>query len=170
MALRRINAILWRRYYTSTSDALFGKNTSQYYIELPKGGGNYAEFVNGGGTWFKDPQDNDCVKFEIAELDGSDLEKYEMTLKVLAAGKQRGGNTIIYDQSPAKAYPLWRPKRGPLRLYDKHIDGPAPQYAVIVRDIHNSFHARWIRHEDFLALPHEIRDLLDAKDAGWDHL
>jgi hypothetical protein len=167
MALKQIDAILWRRYLAATSTALFGRSASQYYIELPPAPDDYLEFLNGAGSRFKDPQGNACAKFMLAELDGPDPQKYEMTFKILAPGKAREGYVNINDQSPKKGYPLWLPPRGPLKVFEPTVDAYAPQYAVIVRDVHNAFHARWIRHEDFVALPDKIKEILRGKDAGW---
>jgi hypothetical protein len=167
MALKQIDAILWRRYLAATSTALFGLSASQYYIEMPPASDDYLEFLNGTGSHFTDPQGNKCVTFHIAEFDGSNAQKYAMTFKILAPGKAREGYININDQNPKNGYPLWLPPRGPLKVFEKSVDAYAPQFAVIVRDVHNAFHARWIRHEDFLALPDKIRGILSVKDAGW---
>ena len=170
MSLKQINAILWRSYLTSTSDALFGIKKSQYYIEMPVGGGDYLQFINGAGKTFVDDNGNNCVTFPVVEVEGGICEQREMTFKVLREDAARAGNMNIEDQSPANAYPLWSAGRGPLAVYEKAINDAAPQYAVIFRDVDNCFHARWIRHEDFQSLPENVTKLLQTKPAGWESL
>jgi hypothetical protein len=166
MANIQIEAILWRKYKSATSTALFGLSASQYYIELPSTGGDYLGFVGEAGATFTDPQGNTSVKFSIAELDEGVCGEYEMTITLLAPDKARAGNSRIENQSPSNAYPLWQKERGPLAPYDHAIDEPSPQYAIVVRDVEKRFHARWLRNEDFLALPLRIQEIIQAKDFG----
>jgi hypothetical protein len=41
---------------------------------------------------------------------------------------------------------------------------------VIVKDVDDLFHARWIRAEDFESLPSGIQSLLASKSVGWSEL
>lgn len=170
MALHQIDAILWRSFLTSTSDALWGTRKSQYYIDLPAG--DYETFFSDHATQGVDPQGNTTYSIWLEPFDGSlPVEKYQLTFKKLRQGVEREGSWNINDQSPQNAYPLWQKERGPASPYQQMADEERKRnFLVVARDKSGRFYGRWLRGDDFDSLPAEMRDLLKARSAGWSAL
>lgn len=167
MALRKIEAILWRSYLAATSDALWGVGSSQYYIEI--GIGNYEDFFAGRAEESSDELGNPTFRIWLESFDGSNgVDRQPLTFKKKRPDKERGDKWTIEDQREDGAYALWRRGRGPLTRYqDMPPDEQAMTFLVIVRDVAKLFHGRWIRPDDFEALPDAIRDMLSTKGKGW---
>ncbi len=167
MANKQIDAVLWRTYLTSTSDALWGTNTSQYYIDLPKS--DYENFFGATCQKALDRDGNETFTITIEAFDGVPrVERSSLTFKKLRKGTAREGTWNINDQSPEKAYDLWRKMRGPLKTFSAmDIEERSLNYLVIVRDLDGGFHGRWIQATDFAALPEGIREILTKTTAGW---
>ena len=166
MTLLAIDAMLWRSYATSTSDALWGARKNQYYIELPPS--DYENFFVGySGT--SDAQGNSAYEVRLEPYEGSQpAEPYLVKIKKLRASVHRAGTWNINGQHDSSVYTLWQKGRGPT---DPYTSLPSKEknknFLVILRDENAKFHGRWIRYSDYLALPEKVRNILDSQKAGW---
>jgi len=169
MSLKQIDAILWRKYLTATSHAVWGVSSSQYYFELPDRG--YEEFFGSNCSNFTDSQGNDAFKITLESFDGDpSAAPREVTFAKKRPGAGREGKWTadsIRDGS-GTAYELWRKKRGPIARYERLPSAEkGKNYIVIVRDVDGLFHGRWIRGSDFDALPTACQEAIASENAGW---
>jgi hypothetical protein len=167
MAIHRIDAILWRSYMTSTSDALWGKRSNQYYIDLPAS--DYEKFFAGHAEQSTDEEKNATFRIWLEPFEGEPLvARHQIEFEKKREGVARAGSWNINGQHSDSAYPLWKSGRGPSKPFQEM--GPEEKkrnFIVIARDVEGGFHGRWIRAEDFDGLPNCIKVLLEQKTAGW---
>jgi hypothetical protein len=170
MAKKKIEAVLWREYATSTSDCLWGERNNQYYIELREG--DYEKFFGNKAQRSTDAEGNEAFVITLAPFDGMPpVEKTEITFTRLRDGLARAGKWRINAQHLDQAYPLWQRDRGPLEKFMvMDAEDKRRTFLLITRDVDQCFHARWIRSEDFEKLPSRIKELLRDKSAGWSEL
>jgi hypothetical protein len=167
MALHRIDAILWRSYMTSTSDALWGVRSNQYYIDLPAS--DYETFFDGRAEQSVDQENNSTFTIRLEPFDGEPaVAQYQIEFEKKREGIARAGSWNINGQHSDTAYPLWKSGRGPSkRFQEMEPDEKKRNFIVIARDLEGKFHGRWVRAEDFDELPNCIKTLLEQKSAGW---
>ncbi len=167
MAIKVINAILWRSYLAATSSALWGLDNSQYYIELT--GTDFDPFFGVTSAQSTDERGNKAFTVKLEDFDGSNpTDPYDLKVIKLRDGVARAGNYQVLGQRESQAYPLWQSKRGPQKPYQEmDSEERSKNFMVVVRDSDGLFHARWIRPEDFAALPQSIQALLVSKSVGW---
>lgn len=169
MSRKQIDAILWRKYLTATSHAVWGISSSQYYFELPDRG--YDQFFGRNCISSTDSDGNRTFKITLESFDGDPSSgPREVTFAQKRPGVHREGSWTVDSirDGSGSAYDLWRKNRGPTAEYEKL---PAAEkdtnYIVVVRDTDGRFHGRWIRGTDFDALPSAVRDILSSENAGW---
>jgi len=172
MSLKQIDAILWRKYLGATSAAVWATNNSQYYFELPSG--DYTQFAGKSRRSFIDKDGNQAFKITLEAFDGAPhASPHEVTFAQKRKGAARGGNWTVDSirEGISKAYELWHAKRGPIDQYERLPPAEKEKnYIVIVRDVDNHFHGRWIRGSDFDALPSAVREKLLSASFGWSPL
>lgn len=170
MAKKQIDALLWRSYMTSTSDALWGQRTNQYYIDFPKS--DYEEFFGQYCVKEVDGDGNDVFSITLEPFEGKpSAGEYEVKFKKLRSGTERAGSWNMNGQFRDRAYDLWQQNRGPLKPYAAmDSDERANNYIVIFRDVDGRFHGRWIQAPDFALLPERLRRILLESKAGWSKL
>lgn len=168
MATIPIKAILWRKYLSATSHAVWAVSSSQYYFELT---GTYEGFFDGAARAYEDKDKNQAFAVTLEPFDGTPAcGPHEVIFTKKRANAAREGRWTVDSirDGAKKAYDLWRRERGPLMQY---VDLPEPEkernFIVIVRDVDRRFHGRWIRGTDFDALPRAIQDLLLSGNCGW---
>ncbi|WP_346798061.1 hypothetical protein R5M92_04125 [Halomonas sp. Bachu 37] len=157
----KIAAFMWRKCNKATLDSLLGFSSGQYHITLHSH--DYKEFFKG----LKPDKDTELGGFEITvpiePFDGPDpIPKCNITVRYMGRDSRRK-DWNIRSQRPETAYKLWRQGRG---FLDRASVGEN-DYIVIARDINNNFHARWIRTDDFGALPELMKEAISAAIAGW---
>lgn len=167
MTKKQIDAVLWRSYLTSTSDALWGERTSQYYIDFPRA--DYENFFGPGAAKAVDKDGNETFTITLERYEGlPPAETYDVTFKKLRDGTERAGTWNMNGQFTEQAYDLWQRKRGALKTFaNMDVNEKKRNYIVIVRDVDGLFHGRWIQASDFAALPEAIRQVLTESTAGW---
>lgn len=167
MAQKQVNAILWRSYLTSTSDALWGERTNQYYIDLPKS--DYENFFGGRATKSADSDGNQIFTITLEPYDGEPpAETYSLTFKKLREGTGRAGSWNMNGQFKDGAYALWQMGRGPIKQFAKmNPDESKKNYILILRDLDGGFHGRWIQESDFMLLPQMLQNIIGQTSAGW---
>ena len=167
MVLHRIDAILWRSYMTSTSDALWGIRSNQYYIDLPAS--DYETFFAGHAEQGADEENNTTFTIWLEPFDGTPgVERHQIEFEKKREGIARAGSWNMNGQHSDAAYPLWKGGRGPTkRFQDMDTEEKKRNFIVIARDVEGRFHGRWVRAEDFDSLPTSIKNLLEHKSAGW---
>lgn len=161
MARIRLSAILWRRMNRATFDTLAGNSAGQYDIRLGSDE-SIEEFLEG-----VDPQEHTelggfTLAVPIEAFDGPNPIGPQ-TLHVRYMGRESArGDWNIPSQRPDTAYPLWRRGRGaPLQFQSS-----PHEFALLARDVHGHFHARWISEQNFNNLPPEIQTMLLQRDVG----
>lgn len=162
-----INALLWRSYLTSTSDALWGERSSQYYIDLPRS--DFENFFGQSVSKEVDKDKNEIFTITLEPFEGvPSAEKYDLTFKKLRAGTEREGTWNINDQFTDRAYDLWQQNRGPLKTFSSmDSEERKRNYIVIFRDLDGHFHGRWVQASDFVLLPDEVQQVMTKTTAGW---
>lgn len=162
--LKRASAILWRKCNKATFDTLNDSSAGQYDIRLTRR--DYEKFFLG-----------------VAKADETELGGYTLnvvlepftgpspvaltTIKVRFMGELSGRKDWnIPSQRQGTAYPLWRPGRG----VGTTFTADANEFMLIIRDVDGKFHARWIHHADFSALPDNIKTMLSENEVGWGEL
>ncbi|NHZ91401.1 hypothetical protein F2P45_20670 [Massilia sp. CCM 8733] len=159
--LKPVSAILWRKCNKATFDTLNDLSDGQYDIRLAR-----RDFQN----FFVDVEQTNLTGLGGYTLNVP-LEPYtgaspvaQTVLKVRFMGEKSGRKDWnIPSQRKDTAYPLWRPGRGVGGVFNEH----ANEFMLLIRDKSGKFHARWIHHADFNALPEEIRNFLNADEVGW---
>ncbi len=169
MSQKQIDAILWRKYLTATSHAVWGVSSSQYYFELPDRG--YEQFLGTKCSQFKDNDGNQAYKITLESFEGvPSAAPRDVTFAKKRPGAHREGNWTVDSirDGTGTAYDLWRKSRGPAARYEQLPPAEKEKnYIIIVRDIDGLFHGRWIRGSDFDALPTRVREALASENAGW---
>jgi len=170
MALKKIDAILWRSYLTSTSDVLWGTRLNQYYIDLPAS--DYEAFFAGHAHESSDEEGNLTFIILLEPFDGSpSVDRRQVEFEKKREGVSRAGSWNINGQHSDAAYPLWKSGRGPTRRFQEMgSEEKKKNFIVIARDVDGGFHGRWVRSEDFDRLPKSMKELLENKNAGWSQL
>lgn len=170
MSKKQIDALLWRSYLTSTSDALWGERTNQYYVDLPRA--DYENFFGSDSAKGVDKDGNEIYTITLDSFEGTpSAGKYDLTFKKLRDGTERAGSWNMNGQFTDRAYDLWQHKRGPLQPFAKmDTEERKRNYMVIVRDLDKKFHGRWIQASDFSLLPVRLQHILAAATAGWKKL
>ncbi|MCC6414778.1 MAG: hypothetical protein IT582_02585 [Opitutaceae bacterium] len=170
--MKKVDAILWRKYLAATSHAVWKVSTSQYYFELPVG--EFQKFFAGNYTPTVDPEGNDNFTIVLEPFDGEPgVGSHEVTFVRKRPGSAREGKWTVDSirDGAKKAYALWHRNRGPLSRYENLSDNEKEKnYIVIVRDVDGRFHGRWIRGTDFDALPTMVQNILSSSPAGWSKL
>jgi 5-methylcytosine-specific restriction protein B len=161
---KRVVAILWRKCNKATFDSLNDLSAGQYDIRLTKQ--DFDNFFVG------------VERTEITELGGyslivgiepfTGLSPVDLTsVKVRFMGESSGRKDWnIPSQRKATAYPLWRSGRGVSQVFKPNDN----EFMLLIRDVDGKFHARWIHHADFNALPKVIQDILSRSEVGWENL
>jgi hypothetical protein len=162
-----IDAVLWRSYLTSTSAALWGESTSQYYIDLPKF--DYENFFGPSSAKGVDKEKNSVISVMLEPYEGIPAaDRYELTFKKLREGTGRAGSWNMNGQHTNKAYPLWQQQRGPTKSFTQMgVEEKNKNFILILRDVDYKFHGRWIRETDFVLLPEVFQAILLSAPAGW---
>ena len=170
MTKKYIDAVLWRRYATSTSDCLWGSRLNQYYIELRPD--DYARFFGNSARQAKDQDGNETYSITLEAFDGvPQVASTDITFTLLRAGLQRARKWRINGQHKDQAYALWRRRHGPQKEFaEMDPVEKATNLLVIVRDVGGCFHGRWIRSEDFEKLPLLFQTIFREKSSGWREL
>lgn len=158
--LIQASAILWRKCNNSTFKTLNDLFTGQYHIVLTKK--NFELFFVGVPPVAK-PDDGYSLEVPLQPFTGPDsVPLTTLTLNCVGTPAKRG-DWHIPQQRSTTAYPLWRPNRGAPKAFSE----TANEFLLIVRDVNNNFHARWIRDTYFGALPPTIKTMLKSNEAGW---
>lgn len=161
MALIRLKAILWRRANKATFDTLRGNSGGQYDIRLNKDPALLEFFA---GLAQHDPTElgGYTIDVPIHAHDGPDPVG-ETTLQVRFMGQESDREDwYIRAQRPDTAYPLWRPGRGVPATFDSE----RRDFVLVLRDVNDQFHARWISDEAFDSLPGALRSRMLEKQTG----
>jgi hypothetical protein len=171
MSLKRINAILWRKYLAATSSALWKLSKSQYYFELAGTEPDYDQFFGDKATASQDERGNSLFTIQLEPFEGHpSVEAYELKFTKLRDVVERAGDWQVH-QSGENAYALWRASRGPLKSFQDMDEAERKlNFIVIVRDVDGRFHGRWIPGDEFHSLPVAIQNLLISKNVGWSNL
>ena len=161
MALIEIKAILWRRVLRATFDTLTGVSSGQYHIALTTAPEIDAFFV---GLPRRDPTEHGgyTVDVPIASFDGSEpVDATTLVIRYMGPESERK-DWYIRAQRPDTAYPLWRAGRGvPATFRDQRRD-----FVLLLRDVHDQFHARWVADEHFDSLPEQLRSRMLSRQIG----
>jgi hypothetical protein len=169
MSRKQIDAILWRKYLTATSHAVWEVSTSQYYFELPAD--EFKDFFNGNYRFSVDAEGNENFTISLEPFDGEPkVGSHNVTFARKRPGSAREGKWTVDSirDGKAKAYDLWRRNRGPISRYESLSEAEREKnYIAIVRDVNGHFHGRWIRGTDFDALPVAVQDIISSALAGW---
>lgn len=169
MSQKQIDAILWRKYLSATSHAIWEVSASQYYFELPDRG--YEDFFDGHCQNFIDKDGNNAFKMTLEKFDGAPaVDSHEVTFAQKRPGAHREGKWTVDSirDGSARAYDLWRKVRGPVDEFNNlSVTEKEKNYILIARDIEGGFHGRWLRGSDFDAMPSEIQKILTSENAGW---
>ena len=172
MSRKQIDAILWRKYLSATSHAVWEVSSSQYYFELPDA--DYQNFFDGNCPSFTDKDGNQAYTLTLEAFDGQQaVGPHNVTFAQKRPGAHRAGKWTVDSirDGNGRAYELWRRNRGPI---DQYLNLPVAEkeknYILITRDIEGGFHGRWIRGSDFDVLPIKIQEKLKSANAGWSKL
>ncbi|WP_395770252.1 hypothetical protein [Arenimonas sp.] len=159
--LKPVNAILWRKCNQATIDTLEGVSNGQYHIALQTH--DYSRFFIGVEKKNNTGLGGYELDVPIEPFSGQNpVDALTLTFKYMGQTSARK-DWNIPAQRPDTAYPLWRKGRG----YSSRKTVGTHDYIVIARDTDGSFHARWVRSADFIAIPEKLRTLMLASDAGW---
>jgi hypothetical protein len=161
MALIELKAVLWRRVNEATFDTLIGDSRGQYDIRLTTDP-DVERFFEGLAQ--HDPTDKGgyTIDVPIAPFEGEDpVDAAVLQVRYMGPESIRK-DWYIRAQRPETAYPLWRPGRG---LPTTFVEGKR-DFVILVRDINDKFHARWISDEAFDQLPKQLRSLMLSKHIG----
>jgi 5-methylcytosine-specific restriction protein B len=184
MAKVRIKAALWRNANAATMRSLSGQSSAQVDVRLNKQRDDHdvARFFDlaartklpvpvpkGGRATgsFK-------VEVPIEPMEGADPVP-STTLTLLNMGpnqkaSSRRDNWNIVSQTPASAYPLWRPGRAfPAGETEQGRDD---EFLLILRDEHDAFHARWVKTTGADHLPARLRAAMAGRSCGilWEEM
>ncbi|MHB1638831.1 MAG: hypothetical protein ACYCUD_03190 [Candidatus Dormibacteria bacterium] len=157
----RVKGLLWRICNQATYDSLHGTSQGQYDIRLTAKP-VIAEFFAGLAHY--DPTDlgGYTVHVPLAAFEGAHpVAESTLAVRYMGPNSERK-DWNIPSQRPETAYPLWRPGRG----VPDTVGAAAGDYVLIVRDIANAFHARWLRGTNLAALPSNIREAILAETVG----
>ncbi|MDN2717448.1 hypothetical protein [Janthinobacterium sp. SUN120] len=162
--LKRVSAILWRKCNKATFDSLNDLSAGQYDIRLTKR--DYENFFLGVAMEDVTELGGYTLKVVLEPFTGpSPVER--TSIKVRFMGESSGRKDWnIPSQRKGTAYPLWRPGRGASKVFKND----ANEFMLLIRDANGKFHARWIHHADFSALPQDIQNILNQSEVGWENL
>lgn len=161
MARIPLKSILWRWCNQATFDTLHGTSPGQYDIRLSTNP-QIGEFVEGLPSEDQTAHGGYTVHVPIEPFEGDPpVEAQPLTIRYMGPRSKRG-DWYIRAQRPATAYPLWRPGRGCPNLFDP----AAREYAMLIRDHRDCFHARWISHDAFDSLPTWVQEALASDAVG----
>lgn len=157
----RVEGLLWRICNQATFDSLHGKSKGQYDIRLSSKPA-VAEFFAGLAQEEPTELGGYTVHVPIAAFDGPNPVPAS-TLDVRYMGpKSERKDWNIPTQRPETAYPLWRPGRG----VPDTLEAAAKDYVLIVRDVDDAFHGRWLRGANLASLPGNVREAILAETVG----
>jgi hypothetical protein len=157
----RAKALLWRICNQATFDSLHGRSQGQYDIRLttkPLIGEFFAGLKQDAPTSLG----GYTLRVPIAAFEGPNSVP-PMVLDVRYMGpRSERKDWNIPAQRPETAYPLWRPGRG----VPKTSEAAAKDYVLLVRDVNDAFHARWLRGANLSSLPANVREAILAETVG----
>ena len=157
----RVKALLWRSCNQATFDSLHGISKGQYDIRLTTNPG-IATFFAGLEETDSTDRGGFTLHVPIERFEGVDPVA-AMTLDVHYMGpRSQRKDWNIPAQRPETAYELWRPGRG----VPASIAEAAADYVLLVRDVNDRFHARWLRAAHLTALPANVREAIVAQEVG----
>lgn len=153
-----IRAILFRRITNTDFQALNGETRGQYDVRLtsdPEIGGFFSglkeEAPTERGGWSK------SVPFEPFEGADPVAARFHK-LGFYGPEGARPNNYYFASQRPDTAYPLWRVGRAfPAHSAYEDVAGAV---LVVVRDIEDRYHARWVRRDNVGTLPSVVQEVL----------
>lgn len=162
--LKRASAILWRKCNKATFDSLNDLSAGQYDIRLTRR--DYENFFLGVDR--VDPTELGGYSLNVPLEPFTGPSPVDPTsIKVRFMGDSSGRKDWnIPSQRKGSAYPLWRPGRG----VSKAFNADANEFMLIIRDATGKFHAQWIHHADFSALPQDVQNILNQSEVGWEKL
>jgi hypothetical protein len=156
-----VKALLWRICNQATFDSLHGQSRGQYDIRLTTNR-KVGDFFSGL------PQDEATalggytLHVPIAAFDGPDpVGAATLDVRYMGANSERK-DWNIPSQRPETAYPLWRAGRG----VPDAFESAAKDYVLLVRDVNDHFHARWLRGTNLASLPANVREAILAEPVG----
>lgn len=160
-----IRSVLFKRITDINWRALTGQERGQYDLRL----GTTPEF----GTFFdalptEDPTElggwSRRVSFE-PYTGPSPVPAHEVTFRYMGLQSQRKDYYFASQKHDLpEAYPLWRPGRtAPVAAPFAQVDGAA---VVVVRDVDDRFHARWLSADEVLQLPLTLRVRIQQDGKG----
>ena len=161
MALVELKAILWRRVLQATFDTLKGLSPGQYHIALTTATDIEAFFT---GLPQRDPTDLGGYEVDvpIASFEGTPpVDPTTLVVRYMGPRSERK-DWYIRAQRPETAYPLWREGRGVPAAFN----GERRDFVLLLRDVHDQVHARWIADEHFDSLPEQLRNRMIASQIG----
>ncbi len=156
-----VNALLWRSCNKATFDSLHGNSTGQYDIRFTRDPA-IASFFEGLEQDELTEHGGYTLHALIAPFDGPDpVAEFPLDVRYM------GPNSIRKDwympsQRPDTAYPLWRPGRG----VPESFKAATSDYVLLVRDVDNAFHARWLRGTSLTLVPANVREAILSRASG----
>lgn len=162
--LKRVSAILWRKCNQATFDTLNDSSKGQYHIGLSTH--DYENFFFGVGRIDATEKGGFSMDVPLEPFTGpSPVEATSIKVRFMGDSSVRK-DWNIPSQRMGTAYPLWRPGRGVSKVFKAN----ANEFMLLIRDVDGKFHARWIHHADFSALPQDIQNILNRSEVGWEKL
>lgn len=161
MSLVPLRAILWRCVNEATFDTLTGASVGQYDIRLTRLP-QLEAFFAGLAETLPTEHGGYTKNVPIARFGGPGVvEPTTLAVRFMGLESQRK-DWYIRAQRPETAYPLWRAGRG----VGETFEGGRRDYVVLLRDVHDAYHARWIPEETIDAVPQPLRSTMLTKDVG----
>lgn len=157
---KQVAAILWRQVLQATLDTLEGESRGQYHITLTTHPG-ISQFFGSLERQLEGSHGGYTIAVPLEAYEGSEpVPAQTLPIKYVGPLSERR-DWRIASQRPRTAYPLWREDRDPV-TYVTH----PKQYIVIVRDVDDKFHARWISPKGLERLPEELRRMFESRQMG----
>lgn len=157
-----VKAVLFRVLTATNWSTLTGNQRGQYDLRLTSDPDFGTFFDVPGdpavGTWPRD--------IEIQPFDGSDpIPARVIPYDYYGAAGARGDYRFPKQKyNLPSAYPLWNPERvATLTTAFSQIEGAT---VIVVRDVNDNFHARWLSAEAVERLPEPLRSRIKNKKAG----
>lgn len=164
MTTAPVSAVLWKKATETNFKALNGELRGEFDFRLGKDA-RFREFFDSlpqeaptglGGYSYSVP---------IEPFTGpSPVPARTVVVRYMGPDAARANDTYFASQQPSTTYDLWRKGRSfPDGAVYGDVEGDR---VLVVRDVHDRFHARWLRRDAIASLPQPIRAAIENEERG----
>lgn len=162
----KVSEVLFRKASSSDVGALRGDNKGQYDVRL---GGDAAirEFFAAVPEENPSPTGGWEKRINFVPFDGANpvsADRSTHKLRYMGPRAKRANDQYLAAQQPGSGYPLW--EAGRAFPSDASVSDIVDDVVLIIRDIHDEYHARWVPKSDIERLPSGLQEAVSKGKTG----